>query len=86
MVNIGTLFAFVLVSIGVLVLRRRQPERHRGFRVPGGPVLPVLSVFFCLLLMAGLPVITWVRFFVWLVIGLAVYYTYSRKRSEFFRP
>ncbi|NUQ28429.1 MAG: amino acid permease [Acidobacteriaceae bacterium] len=83
MSNIGTLFAFVLVSIGVIVLRRRQPERHRGFRVPFGPVIPVLSTLCCLLLMAGLPAITWVRFFVWLVIGLFVYFFYSRKRSEF---
>jgi APA family basic amino acid/polyamine antiporter len=85
MSNIGTLFAFVLVSIGVLVLRRKQPERHRGFRVPGGPIFPILSIVFCLLLMAGLPAITWVRFFVWLTIGLIVYYFYSRKRSEFYQ-
>ena len=84
MSNIGTLFAFVLVSIGVLVLRHKQPERRRGFRVPGGPILPVLSVLCCLLLMAGLPAITWVRFFVWLVIGLFVYFFYSRRRSEFY--
>ncbi len=83
--NIGTLFAFVLVSIGVLVLRRKQPERHRGFRVPGGPIFPVLSVVFCVLLMAGLPVRTWERFFVWLIVGLFVYFLYSRKRSEFYR-
>ena len=83
--NIGTLFAFVLVSVGVLILRRRQPERRRGFRVPGGPVFPVLSVIFCGLLMAGLPVRTWERFFVWLLIGLCVYFFYSRKRSEFYR-
>jgi APA family basic amino acid/polyamine antiporter len=83
--NIGTLFAFVLVSIGVIVLRRKQPERHRGFRVPGGPVFPILSVVFCVLLMAGLPVRTWERFFIWLVIGLFVYVLYSRKRSEFYR-
>ena len=83
--NIGTLFAFVLVSVGVLVLRKKQPERPRGFRLPGGPVFPVLSVTFCVLLMAGLPVRTWERFFVWLVIGLCVYFFYSRKRSEFFR-
>ena len=83
--NIGTLFAFVLVSIGVLILRRKQPERHRGFRVPGGPVFPILSVVFCVLLMAGLPVRTWERFFAWLVIGLFVYFLYSRKRSEFYR-
>ena len=85
MSNIGTLFAFVLVSIGVLVLRHRQPERHRGFRVPGGPLFPVLSIVFCLLLMAGLPARTWERFFIWLVIGLGVYFFYSRKRSEFYK-
>lgn len=81
--NIGTLFAFVLVSVGVLILRYRDPERRRGFRVPGGPVIPVLSIIFCLLLMMGLPIITWTRFVVWLVIGLFVYVFYSRKRSEF---
>ncbi len=83
MSNIGTLFAFVLVSIGVLVLRRKEPKRRRGFCVPGGPVVPVLSILCSLLLMAGLPAITWVRFFVWLTIGLFVYFFYSRKRSEF---
>jgi APA family basic amino acid/polyamine antiporter len=81
--NIGTLFAFVLVSIGVLVLRSREPERRRGFRVPGGPIIPILRVIFCLVLMAGLPVITWIRFFTWLIIGLFVYFFYSKKRSEF---
>ena len=84
MSNIGTLFAFVLVSLGVIVLRYKEPERHRGFRVPFGPVIPILSVIFCVLLMAGLPAITWVRFFVWLIIGLVVYFFYSRKRSEFY--
>jgi APA family basic amino acid/polyamine antiporter len=83
--NIGTLFAFVLVSAGVLILRYKDPGRHRGFRCPGGPVLPVLSILFCALLMAGLPIITWIRFFVWLGIGLLIYYFYSRKRSEFAR-
>lgn len=81
--NIGTLFAFVLVSIGVLVLRYREPVRRRGFRVPGGPVIPVLSVVFCLVLMSGLPIITWLRFFIWLGIGLLIYFFYSRHRSEF---
>jgi len=81
--NIGTLFAFVLVSVGVIVLRYREPDRPRGFRVPFGPVIPVLSVFFCFLLMAGLPIITWLRFIVWLVIGLVIYFLYSRHRSEF---
>jgi APA family basic amino acid/polyamine antiporter len=81
--NIGTLFAFVLVSIGVIVLRIREPERRRGFRVPFGPVIPALSVIFCFLLMAGLPIITWFRFIIWLVIGLVIYFLYSRHRSEF---
>jgi APA family basic amino acid/polyamine antiporter len=84
MSNIGTLFAFVLVSIGVIVLRYKDPARRRGFRVPFGPVIPILSTLFCILLMAGLPAITWVRFFVWLIIGLLVYFFYSRKRSEFY--
>ncbi len=84
--NIGTLFAFALVSIGVIVLRYKDPGRPRKFRVPLGPVIPVLSVLFCILLMAGLPIITWIRFFVWLAIGLCVYVFYSRKRSEFYRP
>ena len=86
MSNIGTLFAFVLVSIGVVVLRYKDPDRHRGFKVRFGPVIPVLSVIFCVLLMAGLPAKTWIRFFVWLVIGLFVYVFYSRKRSEFYVP
>jgi APA family basic amino acid/polyamine antiporter len=81
--NIGTLFAFVLVSIGVIILRYRDPGRHRGFRAPGGIAAPVLSVFFCVLLMSGLPILTWLRFFAWLAIGLTVYYLYSRHHSEF---
>ena len=84
MSNIGTLFAFVLVSLGVIVLRYKEPQRRRGFRVPFGPVIPVLSVLFCILLMAGLPAITWLRFFAWMAIGLVVYVFYSRKRSEFY--
>ncbi len=84
MSNIGTLFAFVLVSIGVIVLRLKDPSRHRGFRVPLGPIIPVLSILFCILLMAGLPARTWLRFFVWLFIGLIVYVSYSRERSEFY--
>jgi basic amino acid/polyamine antiporter, APA family len=82
--NIGTLFAFLLVSIGVIVLRIREPERRRGFRAPGGLLVPVLSILFCGLLMGGLPVITWLRFFGWLFIGLGIYFCYSRKHSEFY--
>ena len=82
--NIGTLFAFILVSIGVIVLRRTQPDRPRGFRVPFSPWFPLISVFMCLMLMGGLLVVTWIRFFVWLLIGLIIYWLYSRKHSEFF--
>jgi basic amino acid/polyamine antiporter, APA family len=81
--NIGTLFAFVLVSLGVLILRHKQPERRRGFRAPWVPVVPVLSILCCLTLMGSLPLETWLRFLVWMVIGLAIYFTYSRHRSEF---
>jgi APA family basic amino acid/polyamine antiporter len=81
--NIGTLFAFVLVSVGVLILRYRDPGRHRSFRAPGGPVVPLLSIGFCFLLMMGLEIETWIRFFVWLVIGLVIYFSYSRHHSEF---
>ena len=81
--NIGTLFAFVLVSIAVLILRYREPERPRAFRAPLGPVFPVLSVIFCIVLMMGLEVLTWTAFFIWLFIGLGIYFFYSRHRSEF---
>ena len=81
--NIGTLFAFVLVSIAVLILRYREPERHRAFRAPLGPVFPVLSIIFCIVLMMGLEVLTWTAFFIWLATGLVIYFSYSRHRSEF---
>ncbi len=84
--NIGTLFAFLLVSLGVLVLRRKQPERRRAFRTPWVPFLPVASILCCVVLMASLPVETWLRLVVWLAIGLTIYFTYSRHRSEFARP
>jgi len=71
--------------VGVLVLRRTQPERRRAFRVPWVPLIPFASVACCLILMASLPVETWLRFFVWLVIGLVIYFTYSRFHSEFAR-
>src|SRR6266403_740264 len=79
--NIGTLFAFALVAAGVLILRYREPNRPRAFRAPGGPIAPVITILTCLLLMAGLPIMNWIRFFVWLLIGLVIYFSYSRKRS-----
>lgn len=79
--NIGTLFAFIVVAAGVLVLRKTQPDRPRGFHVPWCPFLPVLSIVFCLVLMLALPLETWLRFFAWLVIGLLIYVTFGRKHS-----
>lgn len=81
--NIGTLFAFVLVSLGVIVLRRTQPDRPRIFKVPLVPWFPLISIVLCGGLMTGLTVITWGRFVGWLIIGLLIYIFYSRYRSEF---
>ena len=86
LVNIGTLFAFVLVSIGVIVLRRTRPDLPRAFRVPWVPFLPVVSVLACLYLMLNLPGETWLRFFVWMVLGVILYFAYGRGRSRFNTP
>jgi APA family basic amino acid/polyamine antiporter len=80
--SIGTLFAFVVVSIGVVVLRRTRPDLPRSFRAPGVPWLPVLSVIACAWLMLNLPVQTWIRFLVWMVAGLAIYFLYGMRRSR----
>ncbi len=82
--NIGTLFAFIIVSVGVVILRHKQPGRPRSFKVPFSPVTPAISVAACLGLMLGLPLETWIRFVVWLAIGLVIYASYSRKRSPLF--
>jgi basic amino acid/polyamine antiporter, APA family len=83
--NIGTLFAFVLVSLGVIILRRTQPDRKRVFKVPFVPWFPLISIVLCGGLMTGLTVITWLRFITWLVLGLIIYVLYSRHGSEFAR-
>jgi APA family basic amino acid/polyamine antiporter len=80
--NIGTLFAFILVCCGVIVLRRKDPTRPRPFRVPFVPVFPLLGVLFCFALMLSLPIETWIRFFVWLVLGLIIYFLYSTRHSR----
>ncbi len=79
--NIGTLFAFIVVSAGVIILRRTNPEWPRGFRVPWVPFLPVLSILSCFTLTLSLPLETWIRFVVWLLIGIVIYFFYSRKRT-----
>jgi APA family basic amino acid/polyamine antiporter len=81
LVNMGTLAAFCLVSIAVIVLRRTRPDLHRAFRCPGVPVVPVLAVLSCGTLMAFLGAVTWMAFGIWLVIGLVVYFGYARHRS-----
>jgi APA family basic amino acid/polyamine antiporter len=80
--NIGTLFAFVLVSLGVIVLRWQQPGRVRPFRVPGVPLTPLISVAACGYLMYKLPQVTWMRFGLWLVAGLIIYFLYSIRHSR----
>ncbi|MFT7836698.1 amino acid permease [Saccharothrix sp. BKS2] len=81
MVNVGTLFAFILVSAGVLVLRRTRPDLPRGFRVPLVPFVPVLAILACLWLMLNLTALTWARFLVWMALGVVVYFAYSRRHS-----
>ncbi len=80
--NIGTLFAFVLVCLGVLVLRKTDPNRRRPFRVPFVPLFPILGVLFCIALMLSLPIETWLRFVGWLAIGLVIYFLYSMRHSR----
>src|SRR6516165_6196885 len=79
--NIGTLFAFILVCIGILILRQRDPNRPRAFKTPWVPLIPTLGVLSCAYLMMGLPWITWVRFAVWLLVGMGVYFSYGFKKS-----
>ncbi|AEI79384.1 hypothetical protein CNE_2c03990 [Cupriavidus necator N-1] len=81
LINIGTLSAFTLISIAVLVLRRTRPELPRAFRCPGVPVVPLLSVGFCLFLMAHLQALTWIAFLIWLGIGLSIYFRYARRNA-----
>jgi len=79
--NIGTLFAFVLVCFGVIILRIKEPKRPRAFKVPFNPITPLLGVIACIFLMTGLPAITWLRFVIWLLLGLVVYFSYGIRHS-----
>lgn len=80
--NIGTLFAFVLVAIGILVLRRTNPDAPRPFRTPLVPWVPLLAIASCGYLMLQLPRVTWERFVIWLVIGIGVYFAYGYRHSR----
>jgi len=81
MVNVGTLFAFILVSAGVMLLRRGRPDLPRSFKVPALPVIGTLAIAACLWLMLNLTILTWLRFFIWMVIGVVVYFVYGRNHS-----
>jgi APA family basic amino acid/polyamine antiporter len=80
--NIGTLFAFILVSIGVIVLRHTQPQVERKFKTPLVPFTPLVTVGFCFYLMYSLPTVTWFRFVAWLAVGLAIYFAYGVHHSK----
>lgn len=85
MVSIGTLFAFSLVAAGIIILRRRKPESHRPFRVPGVPYVPLIGIGICVFLMSGLPLVSWVRLFIWMAIGLVFYFVfdwYKKRKSQ----
>ncbi|PYE14266.1 amino acid/polyamine/organocation transporter (APC superfamily) [Williamsia limnetica] len=81
MVNVGTLFAFIVVAAGVIVLRKTRPDLPRGFKVPWMPVLPIAAILACLWLMLNLSALTWIRFIIWMIIGVAVYFLYSQRHS-----
>ena len=85
LVSMGTLLAFAIVCGGVLILRKVEPDMKRPFRTPGMPWVPLAGVFVCLYLMAGLPLPTWIRLFVWLVMGFAIYFGFGRSRAALVR-
>jgi APA family basic amino acid/polyamine antiporter len=82
LVNIGTLFAFVVVAAGILVLRRTQPDLERAYRTPWVPLVPILAVLAALWLMLNLPAQTWERFAIWMAVGAVVYFGYGRRHSR----
>jgi APA family basic amino acid/polyamine antiporter len=81
MVSIGTLFAFTLVCVGILVLRKTDPNLERPFKTPLVPFVPIMGILVCILMMASLPIESWERLAVWLAIGLLIYFVYGKKHS-----
>jgi APA family basic amino acid/polyamine antiporter len=82
MTSIGTLLAFILVCLGILILRKRQPDAPRAFRTPWVPVVPILGILTCAVMMLSLPLDTWIRLIVWLAVGLVIYFAYGKKWSK----
>ena len=82
LVSIGTLLAFIIVCISVLVLRKSKPDLHRPFRTPWVPLIPILGAVFCLIQMLALPGDTWLRLIIWMAIGFAIYFLYGVKHSK----
>ena len=82
MVSIGTLFAFSLVCIGVMILRKTDPDLARPFRTPWVPVVPILGILVCVMMMASLPIVSWERLAIWMILGVAIYYAYGKKHSK----
>jgi len=80
--NIGTLAAFIIVCGGVIVLRKTSKDQDRPFKCPFVPTVPILGIVFCFILMLSLPIITWIRFFVWMAAGAAIYFMYGYRRSR----
>jgi APA family basic amino acid/polyamine antiporter len=80
--NIGTLFAFVLVAVGIIILRRTDPNRPRPFRTPFVPLVPLCAIGTCVYLMCELPKVTWIRFFLWMAVGLMIYFFYGARNSR----
>ena len=82
LVNVGTLFAFCIVCAGVIILRHTQPNLVRSFKTPGMPLIPLLGILSCIYLMANLPLITMLRFVVWMILGIVIYFGFSQKNSK----
>ncbi|WP_299089368.1 amino acid permease [uncultured Metabacillus sp.] len=86
LVNIGTLAAFTLISVAVIILRITHPDLKRAFKVPFVPIFPAISALLCVYLMTSLPAITWIAFIIWIMIGLIVYFGYAKRRSKLNQP
>jgi len=82
MVSIGTLFAFVLVSLGIILMRKQMPDVPRSFRVPLVPFIPILGIIVCFMMMLSLPAVTWLRLIIWMAIGFIIYFGYGIKHSR----